>query len=244
MITKKVEENLKNLADFEFNNLLLKDTNLKQCIGCFRCLRDGKGFCPLKDDRDKILEQINESDAVIFATPVYVMNVTALMKNFIDRFAYICHRPQFFDKHAMIVSTTGAIGNKEVQKYMSMVVQVWGFRSVTNLGVNTPPHLNIPKNIIKKRNEKVKKASKKFYDKLISKEWKPNLDHMIQFRAQRAIFTIDETKKDMPADYKFYKPLKKKNFYVKAKVNFLKDKIAWILEKIIISSIINGIKKN
>ncbi len=160
-----------------------------------------------------------------------MMNVTSLMKNFIDRFAYIAHRPQFFRLHAMIVSTTGGIGLKEVKKYMSMVATVWGFRSVTNLGVITPPNTNILQEIINKRNNVVKKTSEGFYNRIMLKNWSPSLNHMIQFWAQRAFFTTDDTKEDMPADYKFYKPLVKDNFYVDAKVNFFKDKIAGIIGK-------------
>ncbi len=44
--------------------------------------------CPLMDDRERIEKQILASDGVIFASPVFAMNVTALMKKFLDRFAY------------------------------------------------------------------------------------------------------------------------------------------------------------
>jgi NAD(P)H-dependent FMN reductase len=242
-ITQQVEKNMKNLGDVEFDYLFLKDIDLRQCIGCFNCLRIGKEFCPLKDDRDRILEQINKSDGVVFATPVYVMNVTSLMKNFIDRFAYICHRPQFFRLHAMVVATTGGIGLKEVKKYMSMVATVWGFRSVTTLGIATPPHKDIPQEMIDKRNREVDKASVEFYNRIMSKSWSPSLDHVIQFRAQRAIFTIDDNKEEMPADYEFYRPLLKSHFYVDAPVNFFKDKIAWIFERIVRHSMQKTIKK-
>jgi multimeric flavodoxin WrbA len=48
---------------------------------------------------------MHAADGVIFATPVYVMNVSALMKTFIDHFSYIYHRPRFFDKKALLLST-------------------------------------------------------------------------------------------------------------------------------------------
>lgn len=86
---------MKELGNIEFNYLFLKDINLKRCVGCFSCLQKGKNLCPLKDDRDKVFQQIMDSDGVIFASPAYNFNVTSLMKNFIDRFAYLGHRPQF-----------------------------------------------------------------------------------------------------------------------------------------------------
>lgn len=88
----------------------------------------------------------------------------------------------------------------------------------------------------------INKASVGFYSRIMSKNWSPSLDHVIQFRAARAICTIAGNKEEMPADYKFYKPLLKDDFYVDAKVNFFKDKIAWILEKIIRHNVLKTIK--
>jgi len=70
---------------------------------------------------------MHEADAVVFATPVYGLNVTGQMKVFVDRFSYIFHRPRFFDKKAFILTTAGIMGNTEVQKYLTTVARIWGF---------------------------------------------------------------------------------------------------------------------
>jgi multimeric flavodoxin WrbA len=241
-VTEKVEQYLKQKEDIEFEHIFLKDMHLELCKGCFSCLRIGEEHCPLKDDRDMLYKKMMQADAVIFASPVYVMNVTALMKNFVDRFAYICHRPRFFTKHAMVITTTGVIGLKEVKEYLEIVASVWGFRTVTKLGVATPPHKNIPSTVIQKRNQVITKAAEQFYQTLKKKEWKPSLNHIIQFRVQRGVFLIDKTAKEMPKDHEFYKPLKNKKFYVKAKVGFFKNLIAWALEKIIVRTSMKGMK--
>ncbi|MGR6897112.1 flavodoxin family protein [Rummeliibacillus sp. TYF-LIM-RU47] len=46
---------------------------------------DMKGFRPVADDYDQIIEAILESDVLIFSTPVYWYSMTGLMKNMIDR---------------------------------------------------------------------------------------------------------------------------------------------------------------
>jgi multimeric flavodoxin WrbA len=76
---------------------MLKDVDLSQCRGCFGCFVKGEDHCPCKDDAS-IEQKMHDADGIIFATPVYGMNISALMKTFIDRFSYIFHRPRFFTK--------------------------------------------------------------------------------------------------------------------------------------------------
>ena len=61
-----------------------------------------------------IREEMLNADGLIFVSPVYAHQVTALMKNFIDRFAYVLHRPCFLDKAALIISTTELTGLEDV----------------------------------------------------------------------------------------------------------------------------------
>ena len=99
--------------ELEFTYLMLRDAGLSECRGCFTCFTKGEEHCPLKDRAPEIERQMHEADGMIFASPVYGMNVTGLFKTFVDRFAYIFHRPRFFDKTALLVTTTGMLGHKD-----------------------------------------------------------------------------------------------------------------------------------
>src|SRR5512145_3330087 len=112
--TKKIEESMQSIGNVEFEYLMLKDASLSQCSGCCTCFGKGEDHCPNKDSAHIIEQKMHAADGVIFATPVYGMNVSALMKTFIDRFSYIFHRPRFFDKKALLLTTAGVLGNKEV----------------------------------------------------------------------------------------------------------------------------------
>jgi NAD(P)H-dependent FMN reductase len=224
---------MNELGKVNFDYLLLKDVHLEPCRGCFLCLSKGKEHCPLKDDRDDILKRMLAADGIIMASPVYVMNVSGLIKNFIDRMAFICHRPRFFTRHAMVVSTTGNIGLRSVLKYLTGVCRTWMFRSVTTLGLVTPPQSLVTEKLKKGNAKKTASATAHFYRRLKStKPIAPGLKSLIQFRIQRVIFTFDETREDMPADHEFYRPLHEQPFYVDAKINPLKNLIAWLVEKI------------
>jgi multimeric flavodoxin WrbA len=63
--------------------------NIKYCIGCFKCIFENHdlpiGKCTIKDDMAAILEDYSQSDGYIYSSPVYDVNITALMKTFIER---------------------------------------------------------------------------------------------------------------------------------------------------------------
>jgi len=100
----------------DFEILHLVDLDFKLCKGCYACVLKGESICPLEDDRDMILGKIAEADGLILASPVYSHMVSAPMKNFFDRFGYLAHRPQFFNKFAMSMVTYSGYGAEEALK--------------------------------------------------------------------------------------------------------------------------------
>ena len=125
---QEVEKNLKSYAEIDFEYVFLKDYKLEYCKGCKLCFNKGEGNCPLKDDRDLLLDKMNNSDGVIFATPNYAFQVTALMKNFLDRSAFVLHRPRFFGKTFMSIVTQGIFGGASILKYLDNMGENFGFR--------------------------------------------------------------------------------------------------------------------
>jgi hypothetical protein len=63
----------------------LCDHDIKICKCCGVCFYKTPGKCAVKDDMGGLIKKFLKSDAVIFGTPVYMDNVTATMKIFIDR---------------------------------------------------------------------------------------------------------------------------------------------------------------
>lgn len=64
--------------------LELSELQLKYCIGCNTCLR--QTTCSITDDDNPELhEKLIAADGIILGSPVYFGNVTAPMKNFMDR---------------------------------------------------------------------------------------------------------------------------------------------------------------
>ncbi len=72
-------------AGADVENVLLAGKSIKACLGCYSCWTTTPGVCVHDDDMKGLLEKFVSSDIVLFATPVYVDNVTGLMKIFMDR---------------------------------------------------------------------------------------------------------------------------------------------------------------
>ncbi|MBN2283868.1 MAG: flavodoxin family protein [Deltaproteobacteria bacterium] len=73
-------------AGASVETLYLKDLDIKECRGCYNCHMKTPGRCIMSDDMDWIGERIKAADVLVFATPLYVFTVSALMKLLMDRF--------------------------------------------------------------------------------------------------------------------------------------------------------------
>lgn len=104
IILKKIIEGSEN-TEVIINQINLRKKKIADCIGCFHCHDNNK--CSIKDDMKEIREEINKSDLLIFASPVYWWGVTGIMKNCIDRL-YFYYSPfnkkLIAGKKAIIVS--------------------------------------------------------------------------------------------------------------------------------------------
>jgi multimeric flavodoxin WrbA len=72
-------------AGAETENIFLAHKKIRFCAACYSCWIKTPGKCAIQDDMAELLPKCFASDIVVFATPLYVDNVTGLMKNFMDR---------------------------------------------------------------------------------------------------------------------------------------------------------------
>jgi len=211
---QKIEIVHQKIADCEYEYVFLKDINFGLCKGCFSCISKGEEHCPLKDDRDWIVQKIEASDGVILASPNYAANVSWLMKNCIDRFAYTCHRPKYFNQKFMLLVTSGSyMGVKDVMKTLAIMVS--GGKITSRLSVFNSPGMNDKK--IEKQEIKIKKAAEKFAKSLNKRSVsKPPFSYLIWFSAFKASSVIN--REDFLADYEFYK---NRDYFTDCKLNAL-----------------------
>ena len=116
-----------NYPGIDFEILQLSDMNFETCRGCYVCVTRGVDKCPIKDDQDMIIKAMQDADGIILASPVYLVMVSATLKNYFDRLGYISHRPCFFDKYAMSLVTCSGFGAEDALDYMDKILASFGF---------------------------------------------------------------------------------------------------------------------
>lgn len=209
---KKIEVYHKQLGECDYEYLFLKDANLKLCTGCHLCMTKGEKLCPLQDDRDHIIQKIEEADGVILASPTFSMNVTWVMKNYLDRLSYIMHRPKFFRQKFLLVTVSGSIqGGNDAIKALSF--GAFAGRKIGKLIVLNSPGMNMNKR--SKQEKKIEKAARQFSRNMKKKmPLKPTFGYLMWFCAFKAVSLANMN--DCPADYEFYKD---RAYFIDVKLN-------------------------
>ncbi len=195
-------DNLQSLGDVECEIVALSDHRLGTCRGCWVCFAKGEEFCPLKDDRDVLIEKMMASDGVVFASPNYSFQVSAIMKIFLDRLGFIFHRPRFFGKTFTSIVAQGIYGGNKIVKYLDFVGNVLGFNTVKGSCVKALDPMT------EKEKQKIDRAlagqSRRFYERLVKPAYPvPTLFRLWAFRAGRTSIRLelDENSRD----YTYYK---------------------------------------
>ncbi len=193
---------LESLDTIDFEYLFLKDYNLGICTGCFLCLSKGEGYCPHQDDLGMLLRKIAAADGVVFATPNYALQVTAIMKNLLDRMAFVFHRPRYFDKTFLAIVTQGIYGGGAIVKYLSEVARWWGFKIVKGFYVSTiVPRTSAEQTAI---DQKIDSAARRFVKVLRQRESRsPSFYEFAIFRMVRSMYRVSNDQEHV--DYCYYR---------------------------------------
>jgi len=202
-ITHLFEERMKHHGNINFNYIYLKNKNLNFCRGCLLCMKKGENSCPIKDDAIDLRNELLEADGVIFVTPVYIHSTSALMKNFLDRFAYFMHRPAFHNKPALLITSTEISGTKETIHYMKFPIKAWGFSYLGDISIIVDAFKlegKFRNSILNSIDIKAKKFVKKLDSSQIEK---PSLSSLQFFNMLKTKVILH--RKNLPYDYEYWK---------------------------------------
>ncbi len=195
-------ENLQSLGEIEYEIATLSDHRLGTCRGCQLCFEKGEEFCPLKDDRDLLIEKMMASDGVVFASPNYSFQVSAIMKIFLDRLGFVFHRPRFFGKTFTGIVGQGIYGGDKIVNYLDFVGKGLGFNTLKGCCVTAVEPMTEKEK--KKIDKAVAEHSRRFYERLMQPAYPvPTLLKLMVFRMART--SIGIMLDDNSLDYRYYK---------------------------------------
>lgn len=118
----------------EIETVHLAQLNIGVCRGCRVCFNAGEGHCPLDDDVLPLKEKMLATDVWIVASPIYVEDVNGIMKNWIDRLAFVCHRPEFAGKYVYFVTTSGGTASGHAASTLALAFRTWGTTQIGHSG--------------------------------------------------------------------------------------------------------------
>lgn len=83
-VTNAFLSGMKSSTDIDIKTVNVCDKHLEHCRGCFTCKTNG-GTCIHNDDMKEILQEILDSDVLLFSFGLYSYGMPAGLKNLIDR---------------------------------------------------------------------------------------------------------------------------------------------------------------
>jgi len=107
-------------AGADTETVILVEHHINRCLACVKCWTRTPGQCIQKDDMAALLDKYMAADIVVFATPVYIHNVSGTMKIFMDRMIPLTD-PRFVEG-----SQGETIHWQRHQKYPDLVVMASG----------------------------------------------------------------------------------------------------------------------
>lgn len=87
--SNREKNNYRILNDIKTDNdklISLTHKKMDFCLGCESCQKNLEKFCVLNDYiTNNVYEEIINEDNIIFASPMYMSNINAILKNLLDR---------------------------------------------------------------------------------------------------------------------------------------------------------------
>lgn len=77
-----------------------------------------------------IVEKMKAADGIDFVAPIYGMNISGQLKTFIDRIAFLYHKPELIAKPVITLLSTDFAGVKPMAFYMEYMLSAMGMRTV------------------------------------------------------------------------------------------------------------------
>jgi multimeric flavodoxin WrbA len=118
----------------------LSELRLLSCNGCMACALRDDGQCPLRDDMEFLLAEMEAADALILGAPTYTLLPPAPVKAWADRFIMALAREnKSAHKPAVVVGVAALVDwSRQLLPILNGLVMAYGFRLVDSMVAYAP----------------------------------------------------------------------------------------------------------
>lgn len=182
-------------AGAEIELVDLCDIRVTPCTACEGC--SFNGICVYDDDVPSLVERMKGADGIIFASPVYIDNVSGQMKVFFDRLADAIHYQLLAGKYGCSVATTHTSGGDAVVAYQNHVLNYLAVVSVGGISVATGGESSA----VDARSEEARALGKKLVDAIVNGFSDPVQEEEIAGNREFFRSIVEENKDFRTEDY-------------------------------------------
>ncbi len=120
--------------------LRLTELNLLGCTGCMACAFRSGGACPLEDDMEFVLSEMEAAQALILGAPAYGLLPPSAVKVWADRFLMaFARRETSAPKPAVVVGVAGLEEwSRQLLPSLNSIVMAYGYQLVDSLIAYAP----------------------------------------------------------------------------------------------------------
>ena len=220
-LVEVVKSYMSKLGEVTFEEIHLSKLDIPMCLGCNTCFFKGENKCPHSSLIQPIAEKISASDCVIITSPSYSLALSATCKNFIDHMSYNFHRPRFFTKKMLVISTTAGAGSDSITKYIRDVFKFWGFNDGYRISLScfSSSGYKPTAKVIKK----CESIADKFYKDVTTKKMHPaTLKRIFYYNVWRSMSLAGTPEENMDNHYWLETGMRDMAFYKEIKIGILK----------------------
>lgn len=232
-----IKEKISERVDVEYDIVELSKVKLESCRGCFNCIFKGEDKCPHRVIMKELIDKIDRCDGLIITSPVYSMQVSGLLKNFIDHMSFNFHRPRYYNKKALVITTTAGAAEKKSADYIKEVLNYWGVNSIYLIP------LKYRDNRERENGKIIDKAVDEYVEDLMSGKYKsPSLKNLCMYNIWRAMSKAPFNEGSADYDYWRESGLDKYSYYPQVKIAKSKKVLGDVVFKVMGKSINKNIK--
>jgi multimeric flavodoxin WrbA len=168
----------------ENETLFLGELELDACRGCRTCFDRDEGKCPLKDGGLEMRARLLAADGLIVASPIYVDDVSGITKTWIDRLAFLCHRPALARQSVLLVTSVAGTPSDHAMRTLSTALLTWGAHIAGQVSFKMGALM--PREDLPTLDAQAHRAARRLFDALQRREHeRPSFISLMTFRIQQ-----------------------------------------------------------